>query len=369
MKLLMTTDTIGGVWTYTLDLARALAQRQVRVHLVALGRPLSPAQEHEAAAIAGVKVTGAVCRLEWMEEPWRDVDAAESLLHAIAEAEQPDVLHLNQFAYNSRPWRVPVLMVGHSCVMTWMRAVRGSDESGNPQWMTYQQRVREGIQQADCFVAPTAAMHGMFERCYGEHSQAQVIHNGRDASCTALAAKRPFVFAAGRVWDEAKNLAMLDAVAPRLKWKTRIAGAMTSPGGESVQPRHARALGVIEPSQVARQMGWASIYALPAKYEPFGLSALEAARAGAALVLGDIPTLREVWGEAALYVDPNDADQLMRTINSLIERPELRAHYARAAQRRARRYTAQRMADQYLKLYCKLRDGCIADATSVEEAA
>ena len=43
-------------------------------------------------------------------------------------------------------------------------------------------------------------------------------------------------------------------------------------------------------------MARASIYALPARYEPFGLSILEAALSGAALVLGDIPSLREVWG-------------------------------------------------------------------------
>jgi glycogen synthase len=50
----------------------------------------------------------------------------------------------------------------------------------------------------------------------------------------------------------------------------------------------------------------ASIYALPARYEPFGLSALEAALSGCALILGDIPSLREVWLEAAPYVSPDD---------------------------------------------------------------
>ena len=58
--------------------------------------------------------------------------------------------------------------------------------------------------------------------------------------------------------------------------------------------------------------GWprAAIYALPARYEPFGLSALEAALSGCALVLGDIPSLREVWGDAAVFVPPDDAGGL-----------------------------------------------------------
>ena len=47
----------------------------------------------------------------------------------------------------------------------------------------------------------------------------------------------------------------------------------------------------------------ATIFALPARYEPFGLSALEAGLAGCALVLGDIP-MREVWHDAAMFVPP-----------------------------------------------------------------
>ena len=57
---------------------------------------------------------------------------------------------------------------------------------------------------------------------------------------------------------------------------------------------------------LARKMAEASIYALPARYEPFGLSALEAALSGCALVLGDIPSLREIWGPAAIYVPADD---------------------------------------------------------------
>ena len=66
--------------------------------------------------------------------------------------------------------------------------------------------------------------------------------------------------------------------------------------------------GRLTPPQMARVVSRApSIYALPARYEPFGLSVLEAALSGCALVLGDIPSLREIWDGAALFVDPDDA--------------------------------------------------------------
>ena len=45
MKILMTADTVGGVWTYALELAGALAPHGVEVALATMGRRLSSAQE------------------------------------------------------------------------------------------------------------------------------------------------------------------------------------------------------------------------------------------------------------------------------------------------------------------------------------
>ncbi len=74
---------------------------------------------------------------------------------------------------------------------------------------------------------------------------------------------------------------------------------------------------------MAGWLGRASIFALPARYEPFGLLPLEAALSGCALVLGDIPSLREVWGDAAWFVPPDDRDALTAAIGSLIASPRL----------------------------------------------
>ena len=78
---------------------------------------------------------------------------------------------------------------------------------------------------------------------------------------------------------------------------------------------------------------------------------LEAARAGCALVLGDIPSLRENWNGAALFVPPDDRLALAAAIQQLIERPDLRVDMARRAACRSARFTLDRMADDYLRLY------------------
>src|SRR4051812_30788746 len=102
---------------------------------------------------------------------------------------------------------------------------------------------------------------------------------------------------------------------------------------------------------MARWFGAASIYCLPARYEPFGLSALEAALAGCALVLGDIPSLREVWGEAAVFVSPEHPDELAEALKALMARPQRLAEFAAKARRAASRYTPDRMASEYVAAY------------------
>jgi glycosyltransferase involved in cell wall biosynthesis len=112
-----------------------------------------------------------------------------------------------------------------------------------------------------------------------------------------------------------------------------------------------RALGPLEPAQVRGWLARASIYVTPARYEPFGLSILEAARAGCALVLGDIRSLREHWNGAALFVPPDNRRALASAIGALIADAELRGRLSRAAASRSHGFTVAAMAGAYLEVY------------------
>jgi glycosyltransferase involved in cell wall biosynthesis len=352
-RILMTADTVGGVWTYAMDLCRELCAAGDQVRLVTMGGRLSDAQHQQSAAIDGLDIVQTTFRLEWQDQPWDDVDAAGQTLLDQAEEFRPDVVHLNNFAHGNLPFGAPVLVVGHSCVETWWRAVHGAAPPAE-QWEVYRQRVVAGIRGSDLFIAPTRSMLDAYERVYGRHRRAMAIHNGRDAAGYRPAARQPFILAAGRLWDEAKNLALLDAAAAQLDWPVRVAGAETSPDGRDVTGHRVQPLGQLAPAALAQQMRHAAIYALPARYEPFGLSVLEAAISGCALVLGDIPTLRELWQDAAVFVDPQDADELAQCINRLVRQTDRLQALADAAAERARRYTSQRMARQYAAVYAQL---------------
>lgn len=352
-SVLMTADTVGGVWTYAVELSRSLADAGVRVHLATLGAPLKPHQRAQVQGIARLTLHESRFALEWMRDPWHDVERAGRWLLEIEELFSPDVVHLNQFAFGALPFRAPKLLVAHSCVLSWWRAVHG--EAAPSEWDEYALRVGRGLAGAQLVVAPTQAMLSTLAENYGFRGAHLVLPNGRDPVRFQPAPKRAAIFSAGRFWDEAKNLTALDAVAAQLPWPVRLAGSCVAPHGGMLKPRCAHPLGELGADAVAREMATAAIYAMPARYEPFGLSVLEAALSGCALVLGDIASLRETWGEAALYVAPDDHRALRDALMRLIVRRDERESLGRIARRHAVQFHPQRMVQDYLRAYAQLR--------------
>jgi glycogen synthase len=352
MRVLMTADTVGGVWTYAIDLARALGHEGIEVALATMGNPPSSHQRSNAQTAATLGVFESSFRLPWMEEPWEDVRAAREWLLDLSSHIEPDIVHLNEPVYASSGFGVPTVAVGHSCVLSWWRAVWNSPAP--PEWKRYRREMASGFSSADAVIAPSRPMLQELQRYYGaEHGF--VISNGRDGTHLAPEAKEEIVFAAGRVWDAAKNLMALDVVAQGLPWPVYVAGEQQQPHGPIPPPaRHMKMLGNIAAGDVGRWLARASIYAFPARYEPFGLSVLEAALSGCALVLSDIPALREQWNGKAVFVGVEDPATLRLAIEALIHDPDLRQTLAMRARRHALTLTPRRMALAYARVYSHL---------------
>jgi glycosyltransferase involved in cell wall biosynthesis len=99
------------------------------------------------------------------------------------------------------------------------------------------------------------------------------------------------------------------------------------------------------------EMRGASIFVAPALYEPFGLTVLEAAASGCALVLSDLPSFRELWDGAALFVGPRDRNAIRTALQSVCRDDDLRARLQAMARTRARRFSRRAMAGSYRRLY------------------
>lgn len=349
-KILMTADTVGGVWTYAIELVRALEPFRTKVHLATMGAPLSDDQWEQVEGISNLTIYESNFKLEWMENPWEDVEKSGQWLLQLKEEVQPDLVHLNNMTHGNLNWGVPVIVVVHSCVMSWWRAVKG--EEAPKEWHTYREMVKKGLQAADVVVAPTQAMMHQAEELYGPFRQNTVIYNGRGQYGFQFGKKEPFIFSMGRVWDEAKNISMLAHIASDLPWPVYIAGDETHPAtGKAVELENVHFLGKLSEKEVSDWLSRASIYALPAKYEPFGLTILEAAMSGCALVVGKTESLTEIWGNAAKYVNANNADELRDTILRLTEDEFSLNIMACRAVKRSHGYTSDPMAQDYDHLY------------------
>jgi glycogen synthase len=365
MRLLMTADAVGGVWTYGLELARALAPFGVDTTLAVMGPKPDANQIANASTVPGLTVASKPFRLEWMPDAWADVDAAGEWLLELAERVRPSVVHVNGYAHAALAWQSPCVAVGHSCVVSWHEAVGGAFD---PVWLSrYRRVVCDGLRAADVVVAPSAAMLASLQRHYGPLENVAVVPNGRTASLFQRGPKHPLVFTAGRAWDRAKNIEALLDIAPRLTWPVVLAG---DTGERTMNTAQVFAVGQRSEAEIAALLARASLFVLPARYEPFGLLPLEAALAGCALVLGDIASLREVWGDAATYVDPDDRDALRAAIERLIANPSLLAARAAAAYRQATRYSPARMAERYLQVYrSQLSTAGVGESVPLKAAA
>jgi glycosyltransferase involved in cell wall biosynthesis len=354
----MTADAVGGVWGYSVDLAGGLRGRGIDVVLAVMGPAPTAAQRAQAAA-AGVHLEHAAFSLEWMDDPWRDVDAAGDWLMALEERFGCDLVHLNGYAHARCGFRSPAIVVAHSCVLSWWQAVVG--QLAPARFDRYAEAVRDGLAAAAHVVSPTRWMKGALERHYGATATpSSVISNARAPGAFRPGFKQPFVLGAGRVWDAAKNLAALSRASGEIAWPIKIAGPLVSPArGSEPSPldgdgrRGAELLGPVSADDMTDLYASAAVYALPARYEPFGLTVLEAALSGCALVLGDIPSLRELWDGAAAFVAPDDDQALVRSLRDLIDRPEARLAMAARALARAACYRRDDMVDAYLRTYAQ----------------
>jgi glycogen synthase len=352
LRVLMPTDAVGGVWQYSLDLARELSRRGAQIQLATLGPRPSPEQRRQVNSLDGISLAEGEFALEWMPEPWRDVEAAGAWLLDLQAHFGANVIHLNGYSHAALAWRRPVVIVAHSCVWSWWQAVHG--RAPGPEWDEYQRRVSAGLRAADAIVAPSAFMAAAVQLHYGiSTEQLRVIHNFSRARISSEKVKQPFILAAGRLWDQAKNIALLENIGPKLDWEICIAGSGREAGAEA-GAKNVRFLGDLPHWNLMRQMERASIFAHPAFYEPFGLSVLEAARARCCLVLAAIPSLQELWNGAAIFINPRDPEAWMRELNDLIEDPLRMQRYGRLASVHAGKYRAAASVSKYLSLYRSL---------------
>ncbi len=359
MHVLITADAVGGVWTYTRELACGLLERGHRITLVSFGKLPSSDQ---VSWLEGTDITyhPTVFPLEWMQDAEEGITESARHLARLIDQSRPDVLHLNQFCYGALEVGIPKIIVAHSDVRSWWNAVYSENPPVTRWFDWYTDLVAKGLVFADAVVTPSQWMLTQLQGHYELPSRCRVIYNGRDPELFCSSRKKTnTVLSVGRLWDEAKQIGLLLARPQCVP--VGIAGCADHPDKAFTHSCAAASSGSFvfwgeqNQSRLCALYAEASTYAATSRYEPFGLAPVEAALSRCALVANDIPVFRELWGNAALFFARNDADSLAQAIGFLSQSQSMREQLAEDAYERARsRFNSSRMVDDYEKLYRSL---------------
>jgi glycosyltransferase involved in cell wall biosynthesis len=300
-----------------------------------------------------------------MQEGEQDFDAAQDYLCAIVRDTRPDFLHLNQLSFGALAVGTPRLVTAHGDVMTWWLSIHGHAPAASAWLKWYRETVVRGLRRADAVVTASHWMGEMLRVAYGRDFDGYVIPPGRNPIYfNPFVNKEESVLAIGRLWDTGKQVGLLtqhrhglpvcivgaDNPIPAPPVPIR-ADVRVSTGEDEISVKGAQT-----EAQLRSLYSKSRIFAATARYDPTGLASVEAAFSRCALVVNDIDVYREMWGDAALYFERNDAESLSQTLAQLDEDRELARLYGTRAYNRAReRFTARRMVDDYLRLYRQLR--------------
>ena len=192
MRVLMTTDAVGGVWTFTRELSQGLLEAGCEVALVCVGPAPTEAQAEwvrcmESAWSKGFAFTAMAAPLEWMQDNEHAfVGAAEELVE-LARTFEADVVHSSQFCFGALRVNVPVVITAHSDVLSWAASCRCEPLEDTPWLRRYTELVSAGLSQgkrggcADAVDAGGACRElflACFERCDCEWTDGEKRRTG-----------------------------------------------------------------------------------------------------------------------------------------------------------------------------------------------
>ena len=356
MRILMTTDTVGGVWTFTSELTQQLLQRGHEVYLVSFGREPSLSQRQWAEdqwRSNEERLTSlySTIPLEWMQDNETVFDKGQEEILDDAACFRPDLILSNQFCFGRLDTKIPRIVVAHSDVLSWARACRPSALEPTPWLNRYTSMVQGGLLDAAAVITPTAWMGKALTANFFLPRNYFVIPNGVSVGpAPDPPPNRKFqAITAGRFWDEAKGLDALKDLDVRIPLLVAGENVFESPDPKASWPDHLVSLGPLSPAELHARFRESSFYLCTSRYEPFGLAPLEAALCGCAVLCRDLPSLREVWGEGALYFTDNASlATILRELGW--DYQLLSAAQARSLQR-ATQFNPERMTDSYLQLF------------------
>ncbi len=139
----------------------------------------------------------------------------------------------------------------------------------------------------------------------------------------------------------------LTIVSPRSVFTQRLEGEVEKRSLKN----NVKIIGYQEPAKLAKVFASARAYVFPSLSEGFGIPGLNAMAAGVPTIASDIPTLKEIYGDAACYFNPRDPADIAQKIRSVLNSPQKRQELIEKGQMQAKKYSWLKMAEETLVVY------------------
>ncbi len=107
-------------------------------------------------------------------------------------------------------------------------------------------------------------------------------------------------------------------------------------------------------NQLVPVMQQARLFVFPSLYESFGIPPIEAMQSGTPVVCSDLPILKEILGNAALYADPKDPQVFAQACATLLNDDQKWTEHVQRGYAQAKRYTWEQCALDTVNIYEKL---------------
>ena len=215
------------------------------------------------------------------------------------------------------------------------------------------------FQRAGNLIAVSAATREALQACYpGIQARVTVVHEASPITPPAEpppppdGSREPYALMVANLTPN-KNFGLLIAALrrlaargqrPRVCWAGRDdAGILPSLLSDAGDVRLER-LGPVDDATLLRLYAHAHVYINTSKVEGFCLPILEAHSFGRPVICSDVPVLREVAGDAAVFVNPDDAEGLAQALESLFADPVRHEELSRRARANAARFSWEKAA-------------------------
>lgn len=122
-------------------------------------------------------------------------------------------------------------------------------------------------------------------------------------------------------------------------------------------PPNINYIGYIQDEQLLALYRHAACFIFPSLYEGFGLPPLEAMACGCPVVVSNVASLPEVCGDAALYCNPYDPQDIADKIRRIVTDQDLREQLRQKGFERVKQFSWERCAEETIKVIQEVLEG------------